>query len=62
MSVVPEHYSAEAKNELGEALKKLDQLRERDTLEFSDTGLEEAVDAIRAAQTELGRVYKRMMG
>ena len=62
MSVVPVHYLAEARNELGEALKKLDQLRERDTHELSDTGLEEAVDAIRAAQTELGRVYKRMMG
>ena len=62
MSVVPVHYLAEARNELGEVLKKLDQLRERDTHQFSDPGLEEAVDAIRAAHTELGRVYQRMMG
>ena len=60
MSVVPVHYLAEARNELGEVLKKLDQLRERDTHQFSDPGLEEAVDAIRAAQTELARVYQRM--
>jgi hypothetical protein len=55
------HYVPEARNELTEVLRKLDQLRERDTHEFADPGLEEAVDAIRAAQTELGRVYQRMM-
>jgi len=61
VSVVPMHYLPEATNELTEVLRKLDQLRERDTHEFADPGLEEAVDAIRAAQTELGRVYQRMM-
>lgn len=61
MSVFPVHYLAEARNELGEVVKKLDQLRARDTHEFPDAGIEEAVDAIRAAQTELGHVYQRMM-
>lgn len=61
MSVVPMHYVPEARNELTEVLRKLDQLRERDTHEFADPGLEQAVEAIRSAQSELGRVYQRMM-
>jgi hypothetical protein len=61
VSVIPVHYLAEARNDLGQVLKKLDQLRDRDTHEFSDPGLEEAADAIRAAQTELGRVYQRIV-
>ena len=62
MSFVPVHYLPEARNELGAVLEKLDKLRDRDTNQFADPGLEEAADAIRAAQTELGRVYERMNG
>jgi hypothetical protein len=60
VSFYPVHNLVDARNQLGEVLAKLDSLRDRDTHEFPDEGLEQAADSIRAAQTELGHVYQRM--
>jgi hypothetical protein len=38
VSVVPVHYLAEVRNELGEVVKKLDQLRDRDTQRVLGSG------------------------
>ena len=62
MSVAPVHHLVEARNQLWDALNRLDSLRDRETHEFPDEGLGVAVKAIHEAHAELGRVYQRMTG